>query len=1750
MADTPRKRAPNKTAAKSAAKTSDKTSTSGKRPARKATKPASATKTQKEAGGGPQPQILIGIGASAGGLGALKSLISRLVPNGRTAYIVAQHVSPQHTSMMVELLAPKTELKVVKLDATCVPEPDTLYIIPPNTDAELLDGKLCRRAMGTEPGPRPSVDRLFCSIAKGMGENCVGIVLSGTGRDGGIGVRAIREVNGVVLVQEPDSAEYDGMPRAAIDTGSADLILTPDRMGEALRGTISKLGPLRDNLPADPAQIPDSLNAIYELVRQTARTDLSHYKSSTVLRRINRRAVLANCESLEAYLKHLHSHREDCRALALDLSVCVTEFFRDGEPFEVLKNVISDTLSNYRRGDIARFWVAGCASGEEAYSIAILAAEYQREHQNAPEILIFVSDINDNSLNMARRGEYPASAVENLPPELVKRYFSVHGTDVLVHKDLRKNMVFALQNLATDPPFSKLDLISCRNVLIYFEPSTQRRVLGSFHYALKPERHLLLGKSETVDAYQELFEPAHKKARIYRRSDHPTVLTTPQLMKLAKPMTGAAQTGNGRSALKSNQRDVAERTRDLLASAYAPPSVLVNGEDRIVHFMGDLSPFITLPRGPADWHVHEMVTPPISTELRALIHRCRREQQTIRGGNYTLEVGGKMQRVTPVAHLDQGSDELMVLLAFETREILDAQDRQGAGENAEPVIREMEVELATTREHLQTVVEEVETANEELQTLNEELQSSNEELQSTNEELQTSNEELQSTNEELLTVNDELANKTNELETSRSDLLNVKESLDFPLIVVNQELAITQFNQQAEKVARLAALGRGDILTHVAWHFPTPGLGEHAREVIDQQTSYEEVFKTGGGQWLRLRIIPYRSTGSGAVGGAILTFADVSKDEKARQIQAEREAMHRIMLESSSVGMAVTNSDGRILECNPVMSNLLQYNQAQLLKLDLDSLIHPAEAKSWVSGLRSLRNERRDVLNSELRLRRKDGSHLWCSIHSAAIRDADGVLERVVSQIQDISSARQKYARLDRERTQLRLLNQTSKHVLEATSLSGLRSRVLADLSVLYDDMRVSFLTLSQRRWLVVGDSVQPADWVSTAGIKFDVGRHGGYLTKLRAEGAVATNKLESSEVLAPYQHEFERLGTLALLDIPVFRESELSSVLRLEANTEYEWSEFDRDTLRLVSDLLSVAERDFETMAERESAMESLLNQRERMAVTLRSIGDGVITTNTDGLVEYLNPAAQEITGWSQKDAENRSLFNIYRVVEGETLAPVANPVERCLHEGDAIEQHELDMLLLTRDERRVPVNHSAAPLRNSDGELIGAVLVFRDVSETRMFTRELSRRATHDPLTELVNRTEFERRLELVLRKAQQGKGMHSVLFIDLDRFKAVNDSAGHSAGDALLKEIGQLMRNSLRQSDTLGRIGGDEFAVLLDSCPLSRAQSIAEQTLNAVRGFRFNWQGRTFSVGASIGIVEVGPEPLTISEVLVRADSACYTAKHRGRNQVAVYDHEDVQHKGTAERTELLAQLGRAVEEDQFALALQTALATESGATPYQELLLRLPEPDGNLLAAEEFLPTAQRYGMVGGIDRWVIRSALTVLSTTLLQDNPGLFALNIAGPSLADKRFHDYLKRKLLESSVPPERLCFEIGEAAVIEFKADVQRFIEAFAELGCKFALDDFGGGVGSFKLLKDLPIDFVKIGGSYMESLQADNIDRTLIGAICQVSHDTGRKVIATRVSDEAMRSILCELGVDYIQGHVHSKPIIIAGAGGQSRG
>jgi diguanylate cyclase (GGDEF)-like protein/PAS domain S-box-containing protein len=564
------------------------------------------------------------------------------------------------------------------------------------------------------------------------------------------------------------------------------------------------------------------------------------------------------------------------------------------------------------------------------------------------------------------------------------------------------------------------------------------------------------------------------------------------------------------------------------------------------------------------------------------------------------------------------------------------------------------------------------------------------------------------------------------------------------------------------------------------------------------------------------------------------------------------------------------------------------------------------------------------------------------------------------------------------------------------------------------------------------------------------------------------------------------------------------------------------------------------ETNARLEQAVEALAQEKELAQITLASIGDGVIRTNETGIVDYLNPVAERLTGWTSLEACGKPVGQVFNVMDEATGKPLANPVERCLQEEDVVELAGYS-LLTRRDGRDFAIRDSAAPIRDRLGRVAGCVLVFKDVTQIRGMEREMMYLARHDPLTGLINRREFEKRLQHCLTTARDDGRLHALFYLDLDEFKVVNDTCGHLAGDEMLKQVTGLLRARLRKTDTLARLGGDEFGVLLEDTDLDDARRVGDSLRTEVRGFRFAWQERIFEIGVSIGLVPITGESLDMAQVLSAADAACYVAKESGRNRMHEYQPDD---SAVAERygeMQWIHRIHKAFAEHRFFLYHQTIqpLRPQVHEPPLCEIFIRMIDEEGHIASPGAFIPAAERYHLIASIDRWVVHAAFVSLACRILSHgDETCFAINLSGQSIGDEYFLEYVLEEMELTGVEPTRICFEITETAAVGNLTQAMRFIDVLKKFGCRFILDDFGSGLSSFAYLKNLSVDFLKIDGAFVRDMVGNPVQRALVESIHQIGQVMGIRTIAESVENRQTLDVLREIGVDYVQGYGISLP------------
>lgn len=847
----------------------------------------------------PRP-YLVGIGSSAGGLEALSALIAALPSNLGISYVIIQHLSPTHKSMLVQLLGRETPMAVVEIQDNTIPEPDVIYVAPASRNTIFQEG--CFKLLETrrETLPKPSVNAFLTSLAAEKSEDAIGVVLSGTGSDGTAGLREVKLNGGFTFAQEPSSAKYTGMPQSAIDSGCVDWVLTPENIAVEIASIVRNRPTFPVHLETmQPQSVATQLKRLLINVKHKTRIDFGGYKEGTLWRRIERRMAANHLINFEDYLQFTDDNPDELDRLSKDILISVTAFFRDKEAFQKLKKTIELIVSTKQPGDEIRIWVPACATGEEAYSIAILLAETIGSTLSQFKVQIFATDIDQDAMAIARKGVYLEGSLVEQDPEILARFFiNLHG-QYEVNRTIRDMVVFARQDLILDPPFLRLDLVSCRNVLIYFHTDIQAKILATFHYGLADGGYLFLGKSESVFQQDSLFDDIDKTHRIYRRraKDSSIPLAAYQLPHV-----------NSEVAKYPPKKNIAEhKLMETAVRVYVPPTILVNQSLDIQHMFGDVSNFLSISAGKPSMNLMHLIKRELRSDLQLLQHQVEQKLDSAIGRTRKLRIGGSFNDIRLAIHpTERNIAGAFFLVSFETL----PKSQQPQHQSRENLLeldadtklnfRELEDELIMTRERLQTVIEELETSNEELQALNEEVQSANEELQSSNEELEATNEELQSTNEELTTVNEELQIRTNELAEALNELESIQNSVGYPILAVNEHLKILRFNAPAAALFLLNQSSLGQHFANLRLPVGMKSFTQHIENAIQNDEVVEDAIPSVERHYL-LHVSPYKSTYGNARGAIVTLVDDTERRASEEAVKNNREKLLAIMNNSTAI---------------------------------------------------------------------------------------------------------------------------------------------------------------------------------------------------------------------------------------------------------------------------------------------------------------------------------------------------------------------------------------------------------------------------------------------------------------------------------------------------------------------------------------------------------------------------------------------------------------------------------------------------------------------------------------------------------------------------------------------------------------------------------------------------------------------------------------------------------------------------------
>lgn len=915
---------------------------------------------------------IVGMGASAGGLEAFELFFKAMPSNSGMAFILISHLDPTHVSILPELIQKKTKMKIIPIKDGLEVKPNMVYVIPPNKDVAILNGFLHLMDLPQPRGFNLPIDNFFRSLAQDQGSNAICIILSGTGTDGTLGLKEIKGEVGMVMVQDDETAKYTGMPRSAISTGLVDYVMSADKMPEQLiKYSKHAIIEPKVKIRTDEEKFQNALQKIFILLRSHTNHDFSHYKQNTITRRIERRMHVHQIDDIQDYVQYLQKTDREVYVLFKDLLIGVTSFFRDSDAFDVLKDkFLPDMLKDKSDDYNIRIWVTGCSTGEEAYSIAIILQECMDKINKHYDIQIFGTDIDEDAIHTARAGLYPLSISADVSEERLKRFFTKEESHFKVRKSIREMVVFAPQNLIKDPPFTKLDLLSCRNLLIYLGSELQKKILPIFHYSLKLEGILFLGSSESIGQSPDLFKVQDKKWKIFSRQANSNVAHPMLDFPIPPSNETPVETKTTKAVKRAEEINSFMLVETILQQSDTPPCAIIDEKLNIVYTHGRTGNYLEPAIGKVSINILEMARPGLKSVLAAAIRKVGTLKNEITHKSIEIQNNGGFLKVNLTVRpvMEYGTIRGMIMIIFNETTKTKRKTISKKVKKNEDVIQ-LEQELQYTKENLQTTIEELETSNEELKSTNEELQSTNEELQSTNEELETSKEELQSLNEESATVNAELQSRIDDLSDANDDMKNLLDCTEIATIFLDTDLNIRRFTPQATKIIPMTATDKDRPLNQLASSIIDIDLTKYGKKVLHDLSMREAEVETKDGKFYMMRIRPYRTV-SNVIDGLVYTFENISAYKQMTIDLKESEndlKTAQMVSKLGSYSLDIQKNQCRLSD-ETVKLFGLHSNQKVITHEEFLGIVHPDDSKRVEDEIKTSFKTKSEKIESEYRI--------------------------------------------------------------------------------------------------------------------------------------------------------------------------------------------------------------------------------------------------------------------------------------------------------------------------------------------------------------------------------------------------------------------------------------------------------------------------------------------------------------------------------------------------------------------------------------------------------------------------------------------------------------------------------------------------------------------------------------------------------------------------------------------------------------
>ena len=1505
-----------------------------------------------------QPLTLVVIGASAGGLEVLSEIISNLPETTQFAYLIVQHLSPDRPTLLPDILEKLTTIDVIEVKNGMKIKKGNIYISPEAKNVEVTAEHKFLLTKPLKSKSSPSIDLLFASGARIFKEYCIGVILSGSGRDGAVGMREIHSEGGFTIVQEPTSAKFDGMPLASIEGCAIDAILRPNQISEELQLIEDFSIPKVISQHKTEHHSLDDRARILELLHKHKKVDFSVYKETTINRRIERRMIATKTTNLHSYREVLEATPNEVAMLYEDILIGVTQFFRDDQAFKSFAKAMESYIEKKPEVDELRIWIPGCSTGEEVYSVLIIINELLESLKSNMRIKIFATDINEESLDFARRGAYSRKSLESFDESLIKKYFEPEGGLCAVKKHFRESVVFAFQNLLADPPFRNMDLIVCRNLLIYFKAEAQNYVIPLFHKSLRPNGILFLGKSENSSYYDDWFIEIDAKNKIFKHIPSAKVKKAYAMLKSPRKSTHNVNHGQSLSNLSMTLNEVvAEEVNQL----FLPQLVVTNSKMEVVFKKGNLQ-YLKMPDGYMSYNLYKMITPNLSVEIRKAVLECRKEQQKVSTKFVLLSnenISPKLVRaiVIPLVF----NREEMLAVGFEEIEVgdLDVLKSWNDDQNFDKDSA-LSIELKNTKQNMQVLVDELETSNVEYQTLNEELQSSNEEFQSTNEELETSIEELQSTNEELQTAYVELKEMFKEKNIAQKALERMNSRYDSLLENINDAVVTSNIEGEFIRVNKamqsITGYSKKQLLTK-KWSDLIDGVDNE--QLKDR---YKILLKQGSSTPYTVTLIAKDKTSKivcledyitrdkdGSI--QVWSFAnDVTEEQQAKQKVQLSEKKYQLMFEQANIGIAHVSLDGEWIRVNPALCSILGYSEDELLSRAFQDITYPEDLEIDLDLVEQMIQGEIKEYKLEKRYFNKAGEIVWANLSVGLIRDLDGKPSYFVSIIEDISEQK--------------------------------------------------------------------------------------------------------------------------------------DNLLKLE-----------------------------------------------QAYVVFNSTQEAIIVTDLDFKITRVNQAFESVTGYLASEVLGEDVS----MLGSEQQSPEINESLR-----QSLQQHGSwsgEVVNRYKDGKPYSVYLTVNTVSNTKGEIVEYVGVLTDISTLKAAQKETAYLAYHDTLTGLPNRALCIERLQHSIAQAKRDKNDLALLFIDLDRFKVINDGLGHSIGDKVLVEAAKRLQVTLREQDTLARLGGDEFVAIIDglASPLT-ASNVAEKLIESISK-PFNIEGNKIKAGASIGISVYPNDGADFETLLRKADLAMYLAKDQGRNTYRFVSEglsDSALEKVTIEHS-----IQDALDKREFEVYYQPIVDLQNRQVISLEALIRWNHPKLGIISPGKFIPVAEESDLIVQITQYVTKEVIRdIKELKELHGFKGKVAINLSVKEFESKKFVDVLHKLCEEMPILNSMLQFEITERLIMPEGEMLKNRLNQVKDLGFDFIIDDFGTGYSNLKYLTSMPIKALKIDMCFVKEIGVDSSSEEIIKATIAMANALNLYVVAEGIETKEQFEFLKQNGCTYGQGYLFSRP------------